>query len=118
MKSLGYLGKLLFAGPMAMFGVFHFMGASTMTRIVPSYIPFPIVWVYATGLAFILAAVAIIIGQKARLATQLLGVMLVAFAVLVHLEGFLGGNPASSANFLKDIALGGAAWFMSSYLHN
>ncbi|MFK7953685.1 MAG: DoxX family protein [Ekhidna sp.] len=118
MKSLGFIGKLLYAGPMAMFGFFHLMGANGMTGMVPSFLPAPIFWVYLTGLALILAAVAIIIGKKAKLATQLLGLMLVSFAVLIHLTGFLNGDQVSSGMFLKDLALGGSAWFMSSHLKN
>ena len=118
MKSLGYIGKLMYAGPMAMFGIFHFMGADSMTGIVPSILPAPIVFVYLTGVALILAAVAIIIGNKAKLATQLLGLMLALFAVLLHLSGFLAQDPTASAMFLKDVALAGAAWYMSSHLSN
>ncbi len=116
MKRLGYLGKLMYAGPMAMFGVFHLMGADNMTGMVPDILPAPIFFVYLTGLALILAAVAIIIGKKAKLATQLLGLMLTLFAVLIHLSGFLNQDPVSSSMFLKDIALAGSAWFMSSHL--
>ncbi len=116
MKSLGFLGKLLYAGPMAMFGIFHLMGADDMKGMVPDFLPAPVVFVYLTGIALILAAVAIIIGKKAKLATQLLGLMLVLFAVLIHLSGFLNQDPISSSMFLKDIALAGSAWFMSSHL--
>lgn len=118
MKSLGYVGKLMYAGPMAMFGIFHFMSAEGMTGIVPDFLPAPIVFVYLTGVALILTAVAIVIGNKAKLATQLLGLMLALFAVLIHLSGFLAQDPASSSMFLKDIALAGAAWYMSSHLSN
>lgn len=116
MKSLGYVGKLMYAGPMAMFGIFHFMGADDMAGYVPSFLPAPVVFVYLTGIALILAAVAIILGKKAKLATQLLGLMLALFAILIHFSGFMNQDPVSSSMFLKDIALAGAAWFMSSNL--
>lgn len=116
MKSLGFLGKLMYAGPMAMFGIFHLMGANDMAGMVPDFLPAPVVFVYLTGIAFILAAVAIIIGKKAKLAAQLLGLMIALFAVLIHLPGFLSQDPVSSAMFLKDIALAGGAWFMSAHL--
>ena len=99
-----------------MFGIFHLMGASDMQGMVPAYLPAPIFFVYLTGVALLLAAIAIIIGKKAKLATQLLGLMLVLFAVLLHLPGFLEGSQASTSNFLKDLALGGSAWFMSAHL--
>ena len=116
MKSLGFIGKLLFAGPMAMFGIFHFMGADSMTGMVPSFLPAPVVFVYLTGAALLLAAISIVIGKKAKLATQLLGLMLAIFAVLIHFPGFMNQDPVSSSMFLKDTALAGAAWFMSAHL--
>ncbi|SNS71266.1 hypothetical protein SAMN05421640_0956 [Ekhidna lutea] len=116
MKSLGFLGKLMYAGPMAMFGIFHLMGANDMKGMVPDFLPAPVVFVYITGIALLLAAIAIIIGKKAKLATQLLGLMLALFAVLIHLPGFMSQDPVSSSMFLKDIALAGSAWFMSAHL--
>ena len=108
----------MYAGPMAMFGVFHFMGAESMTGMVPSFLPVPIVFVYLTGVALVMAAVAIVTGNKARLGTQLLGLMLALMAVLVWLPGFMSQDPVASSNFLKDVALAGGAWFMSAHLKN
>ncbi len=118
MKSLAFLGKLLYALPMAMFGFFHFMAASGMSGMVPDFLPYPIFWVYLTGVCLILAAVAILIGKKAKLATLLLGVMLLGFALLIHLPGFLSQAQPDSAMFLKDTALAGAAFFLSAHLKN
>lgn len=89
-----------------------------MRGVVPDFLPAPIVFVYLTGIALILAAVAIIIGKKAKLATQLLGLMIALFAVLVHLPGFLSQDPTASSLFLKDVALAGSSWFMSTHLGN
>lgn len=118
MKSLGYVGKLLFALPMALFGIFHFMNANAMTGLVPPMFPYPEVWVYLTGLSLVLAAIAIIIGKKARLAASLLGVMTMLFALLIHLSGFLSGDPVASSAFLKDIAIAGSAFFIASKVKN
>ncbi len=112
MKSLGFIGKLLFAGPMVMFGIGHMTNANDMTGFVPNFFPAPVIFVYLTGIALILAAIAIIIGKKARLATQLLGLMFLSFAFLIHLPNF-GSDPSG---FLKDLALAGGAWFMSTHL--
>jgi uncharacterized membrane protein len=112
MKSLGFIGKLMFAGPLVMFGIAHLTSANDMTAMVPEFLPAPLIFVYLTGIALILAAIAIIIGKKAKLATQLLGLMLLLFALLIHLQNF-GSDPSM---FLKDLALAGAAWFMSAHL--
>ncbi len=103
------IGKIVYAVPFAIFGLFHFISGGTMTGIVPSYIPFPIVWVYLTGLALISASVSIITGIKTHLATVLLAVLLGIFVVLVHLPGAAAGNQASTIALLKDVSLLGAA---------
>ncbi|MEQ8582922.1 MAG: DoxX family protein [Marinoscillum sp.] len=118
MKSLGFIGKLLYALPFAMFGFFHFMNASGMAGMVPSVFPAPEAWVYLTGLGHILAVVAIVIDKKAKLATMLLGIMLLSFALLIHFSGFMDGDQMATGNFLKDTSLAGAAFFMSSKLTN
>ncbi|MFY0600632.1 MAG: DoxX family protein [Cyclobacteriaceae bacterium] len=118
MNNLGFIGKLLYALPMAMFGFFHFMGAEGMKGMVPSFLPGAVFWVYLTGVALVLAAVAIIIGKKAKLATTLLGVMLLSFALLLWLSGFIDQAQPDASMFLKDTALAGAAFFMSSHLKN
>ena len=94
------------------------MNVSEMAEKVPAFLPAKEVLVYLTGLAHILAAVAILINKKAKLATLLLGIMLASFAFLISLGGFMNQDPASSAHFLKDIALAGAAFYLSSHLNN
>lgn len=118
MKSLEYLGKILFIIPIAYFGFGHLANANALTGLVPAFLPLPVIWVYFTGIMLILAAVAVVLGKKAKLATQLLGLMLLLFAVLVHLPGGLNGNTQSMSIFFKDVALAGGAWFISSHLSN
>lgn len=116
MNNLSMAGKYMYAVPMAIFGLFHFMNAGSMTGMVPSFIPGGIFWVYLTGAALVAAAVAIIIGKRAKMATQLLGLMLVLFALLIHLVSVMNGNDSSMPSLLKDIGLAGGAWFMSGHL--
>ncbi|RMG24851.1 MAG: DoxX family protein [Bacteroidetes bacterium] len=101
---------------MAVFGLFHFMSGPDMAEKVP--IPGGIFWVYLTGAALIAAAVSIMIRKKDQLAGLLLGIMLLIFALSIHLPGVLeGGDQAmrdSMPMFLKDTALAGAAWLIAS----
>ena len=113
MKILETLGKFMYLIPLAIFGLFHFMNAEAMSGMVPSFLPAKVVWVYLTGLALIVAVVAIIIGKKAKLALQLLGLMLLLFALLLWLPGAIGGDQTATSMFLKDTALAGAAWFFA-----
>lgn len=118
MKGLEYLGKMLFIIPMAFFGFAHLSNAGSLTSLVPSWLPFPLVWVYVSGILLVLSAVAVVLGKKAKLALQLLGVLLLLFAVLVHLPEGLRGNGAEMINFFKGIALAGGATMVSSYVSN
>jgi uncharacterized membrane protein len=102
-------GKYLFALPMAIFGIFHFMNGAAMAGMVPSFVPGGVLWVYVTGAALIAAAVAIITGKKAKLASFLLAVLLLIFVLTIHLQGAMAGDQASMASLLKDLGLAGGA---------
>ncbi len=106
-------GKIIYAAPLAIFGLFHFMNAEAMAAMVPSFLPAGIVFVYLTGAALLAAAVAIILNKKQRLATMLLGVMLLIFALSVWLPMVIGGDQTAMSNVLKDLSLAGAAFFIS-----
>ena len=114
MNALPTVGRYLYALPMAVFGALHFMSANMMAGMVP--VPGGVVWVYITGLALIAAAVAILTGKQAVLACQLLGVMLLIFAVSIHLLSLLGGDMNAMSNLLKDTALAGGAWVLAGVL--
>lgn len=110
-------GKYLYALPFAVFGLFHFINASSMAGMVP--IPGGQFWVYFTGVALIAAAVSIIMNIKVRLACTLLGIMLLVFALSIHLPGVIGAdNPQSMqmsmTSLLKDLALAGGAFFIAA----
>lgn len=101
--------RILYALPIAVFGLFHFMNAQAMGAMVPSFIPGGVFWVYLTGLALLSAAISILIQKKARLACLLLALMLIIFALTIHLPSVMGGNESSMAMLLKDTALAGGA---------
>lgn len=113
-NALQKLGTYLFALPMAVFGILHFMAGEAMAGTVP--IPGGVIWVYLTGLALITAAVAISFGKKAVLAAQLLAVFLLLTALTIHLPSLMGGDQNAMAQVLKDIALAGGALVLSGVL--
>ncbi|GJM32155.1 MAG: hypothetical protein DHS20C18_11560 [Saprospiraceae bacterium] len=89
----------------------HLAMAANFAPLVP--IPGGLIWVYITGIGLIAATVSIIIGKYDKLAATLLGLMLLIFVLSVHLPGVMEGGEAqmkSMPNFLKDLALAGAAW--------
>jgi len=114
MNALLNLGKYLFAVPFLIFGVFHFMSAEQMGGMVP--IPGGAIWVYLTGIGMIAAAVSILIGKMDKLATFLLGVMLLVFVFTLHLMGAMDGDQSSTANLLKDLMIAGASWMYAGHM--
>ena len=108
MNGILNLGKYLFAVPYALFGIFHFMGAEQMAAMAPG----GKFMVYFTGLAHILAAVSIIIGKYDKLASALLGVMLLLF-IIPHAQN-MSNDESEMFNILKNLALAGGAWVYAS----
>lgn len=114
MHALPTIGRYLFAIPMAIFGIFHFMRGGAMAGMVP--IPGGVFWVYLTGAALIAAAVAIMTGKLGGLAARLLAVFLLLTAFTVHLPAVMGGNQDAMSQLLKDVALAGGALVLSGIL--
>ena len=85
--SLGTVGKFLYTLPFLFFGVMHFTEASFM-NFVPSYLPIPAFWTYGTGLCFLAGAVGVLTGRHSALAYKLLGALLMAIILTVHLQNF------------------------------
>lgn len=112
MNAILNLGKYLYAIPFAIFGLFHFMNANAMAGIAFGS---PIL-VYVTGAALIAVTVSMLIGKYDKLATTLLGIMLLLFVFLVHFKGATAGDQAATGNALKDLMLAGAAWMYAKYV--
>lgn len=104
------LACIVFAVIMAIFGVYHLINAENMKGTVPSWIPGGIIWVYITGIGFILASIAILINKQAKLACYLLAAMLLVFIATVHIPKLASGDNEEAKQFamlmmLKDIGL-------------
>ena len=106
-KILG-LGKYLFAAPMAIFGVMHFLSADIMGSKTPGGNTV----VYITGIALIAAAVSIFIEKYDKLAATLLGLLLLLF-IIPHAQN-IANNDLELINILKNISLAGGAFMYTS----
>jgi putative oxidoreductase len=107
------VARLLFAIPFGIFGIIHLMNADSLLGMVPEFIPGGIVWVYLTGLAFLAASFSIVSQRQVRMASLLLALMLLIFAVTVHLPAVMDGNPSALPNMLKDLSLAGGALLLA-----
>lgn len=100
------IAGIIYAIAIGTFGVLHFVNAEGMKSGVPDFMPGGILWIYITGAAMILAAIAIIINKAVRLACYLLAAMLLIFVFTLHLKLLIHGN---YTNVLKDTAMAMAA---------
>ena len=106
--------RVLFALVMLVFAFSNFMNASAMAPMVPSYLPQPVIWVYASGIALTLAAVAFIINTQIKLAAYLLGLLLFIYVFAIHIPHFVEGDQSAIIMLLKDTGLAASAFFIGS----
>lgn len=108
------IGRLLFAMPFGIFGIIHFLTGADTAGMIPDFIPGDVVWVYLTGTALIGACVCIVAQIRVRLVSLLLALMLLIFALTVHLPETLAGTQNGLPNLLKDLSLSGGALFLAA----
>ncbi len=104
--------------PSIIFGLAHLIGIHVFARIVPRWIPFGNFWAVLTGIAFLLAGIAICSGIKDVLAARLLGLMLLLF------EGFVEVPPvfvrlhdqATWGAAVYNLAAIGACWIFAEFV--
>jgi uncharacterized membrane protein len=92
---------------------------SATASLVPTSIPFgQMFWAVATTVAFALAAIALLTGLMARLASRLTALMLAGFALLVWLPALLA-HPHSFVNWTETaetVGIAGCAWMIGTFL--
>lgn len=118
--TLAGVGHWMFAVPMFIFGVFHFLKGPDMAGVLAGW-PFALFLVYVSGAGLILGAVAIVLNRYARLAATLLAVELGIFVLALHLPGVIAGGASaqmSTMSALKDLALVGGALVIASHMMN
>lgn len=105
------IAQLLIAVPFAYFGINHLMAGSAMAPMVP--FPPATFWIYFTGVAQILAAIAFIFNIQVRLAAYLLALYLLIIIVSIQIPGVVQktGDPMM---LVKDIGLFGAALLLAA----
>jgi len=105
------LGEYLFAIAMVAFGVQHFVNEKLAIRVGPPWFPGRPLWAHLTGTALIVTGAAIFLGQKARLASTLLGTILFLFFLLLHIPRILANlhDPGPWTSGFEILALCGGA---------
>lgn len=112
--TLRTIGKWLFILPYAVFGLLHFGPLEFSLPYIPTYLPFPALWVYGTGLCLIAFTISTAIKKWDGLAAVLLGVMLLLFVLMVHIPKALEGDFVQFIGIFRDTGMAGAAWLYAS----
>lgn len=113
------LGYLFFALCVVSYTLSQLFYLRLTASLVPRWIlPGQMFWSIATTVAFGLAAIALLSGRCALLASRLLTAMLIGFALLVWLP-MLISNPHSFVNWseaAQTVAIAAAAWIVADFL--
>ncbi len=118
--TLHCVGRFLFAIPLLVFGVFHFLNGQSMVGMLAGW-PFALFLVYVSGAGLILGAIALMLNRFARLAAILLAVEIGLFVLTLHLPAMLAGGAGAQMSMmsaLKDLALVGGALALAASMTN
>jgi uncharacterized membrane protein len=109
-------GRLFYAIPMGVFGVFHFVNAAQVATLIPKWMPWHMFWTYFVGIALIAASLSIILQTNAWLAGALLGCMFLLFVAMMDIHGVIAshGSRFSWALALRQTAFGGGAFAVAA----
>lgn len=119
-RKEGLIARLM-ALSVISFGVVHIFDMPGLAGAVPSWIPpSQVFWEYATTVGFFLAAIAILTGILAPLATRLLTVEIVSFELFFWLPKLMVDHPAHFvwAGNAISVAIAGAVWVVGDTVCN
>ncbi|HLK29756.1 MAG TPA: hypothetical protein VKT28_14355 [Puia sp.] len=88
-------GAILYAITIISFSIDHFLYAKEAADYVPSWIPAHLFWIYFCGAALLASGIAIILKIKTRLATTLLGSMILIWFFILHIPYVIAASSAA-----------------------
>lgn len=108
-------GRVLLAGMLVGFGVQHFMYAGFVASLIPAWIPGPLFWTYATGVAFCVAAVSALTGKSMRIAGYGLFGMFLSWVLVLHIPRIMAepGKETGWSSGLVALAMAGAGLLLA-----
>lgn len=111
------VGRILVGVFFLLAGIGKLMGiAGTANYIASVGLPSPVILAWVVAIFELAAGLALITGFKAKCAALFLGIFTLMTAVLFHSPSLWPDNPSEQINFMKNIALMGALFFMSTHL--
>ena len=117
---LANVGRILFAIVLLPFGLSHFSMAEKAPEMLPAFLPFPLFWVYFSGVALVAAALCIAFNRMVRPACFGFAAFLVLVIGMIHVPMLMAGVDTihTVGNLLRDIALLGASLFIAAESQN
>jgi hypothetical protein len=117
-KRAAIAARWLLGLPPVLFGLFHLIGIRVFASIVPHWMSFGYFWAAFTGIAFILAGLAICSGMKDVLAARLLALMLLLFEGLVEIPPVFTRphNQPTWGAAVYNLAAIGACWIFAEFI--
>ena len=117
--TLSKIGVIFYALVIGFFGINNFIAGTGLQKMVPSFLPGGVAWLYITGACLILAAIAFLIDRQVRLAGLLLCLFLLLIVLTVHLPAVLnapdfGARRFPLTNLIKDSGLAAGALLVAS----
>jgi putative oxidoreductase len=118
-STISKIGTIFYALVIGFFGINHFMNGTGMQKMVPTFLPGGVIWVYITGACLVAAAIAFLINKQVRLAGFLLCLFLLLIVLTVHLPAVLNAPDAGArrfpmTNLIKDTGLAAAALLVAA----
>jgi uncharacterized membrane protein len=118
-STISKIGTVFYALVVGFFGINHFLNGTGFQKMVPTFLPGGVIWVYLTGACLVAAAIAFLINKQARLAGFLLCLILLLIVLTVHLPAVLNAPDAGArrfpmTNLIKDTGLAAAALLVAA----
>jgi uncharacterized membrane protein len=110
-----HVARALYALCLISFGLGHFIYPDETAELVPTWLPVHLALAYVTGMAFVLAAGAMLVGVRAHLAAALSAAQIAVFTVLVWIPIVAtgGANAFQWSEFGLSAALAVAGWVVA-----
>ena len=117
-KRTAIAARWMLGLPPVLFGLFHLVGMRVFASIVPQWMGFGYFWAGLTGIAFVLAGIAICSGRMDVLAARLLALMLLLFEGFVEIPPIFIRlhNQATWGAAVYNVTAIGACWIFAEYL--
>jgi uncharacterized membrane protein len=113
------LGRVMIGCAIWVFGILHFAFPAFAPGIPPMHesVAFPIpghtFWVYASGTAFVVAGVCIVIDRETKRAAQAIGILILAFALITWVPVWLVKPIQITGGWLKPLGVAGGALMLA-----